>query len=115
MNAVLKDQFFYANLHGLLAADMQTFAARANRKVSDELCFVLSALLCTEFCARAFTLASCVPAHMLAAVPSDPRVCLAASKAIHAQMRPMLAARLSQCTNRAHSPEQCLAWLSSAC
>lgn len=113
MNAVLQDDFFYANVHGLLVADMRAFAAHARRTVSDDLCFVLTQQLCAAFRSHAFTLHDTVPTNMQAGVPGDPRIRIAASKTIHAKLRPVLADRLAQATHRAVQPAKCLAWFSA--
>ena len=99
MNAVLGDEFFNTHLFGLLKADMDAFAQQTNRIISDDLCFALNALLCTEFRTRQYTLIASVPEYMRTGVPSDPRIRLAASRTIHAELRPRLAERLAQCTS----------------
>lgn len=111
MNTVLRDEFFYGNLFGLLCADMQQFAERAECRISDDLAWVVSQALCAQFCGRRYTFAAVLPSTMHDALPSDPRVSNIASRTILAELRPLLAERLVAITNNRYSQSRVLSLL----
>ena len=115
MNAILKDDFFHSHVHGLVVGDVRAFAAHAGRAISDDVCFALLQIACAAFRARAYTLDQLVPPHMQSGLASDPRICMAASKSIRTDLRPILAERIAATgLGFRYSAAECLAAMIAA-